>query len=239
MLVVGLRYPSQGAGDVDELLGVHEPRRLPRRGRPRDSNALGRNVGERACRRFGVARAVRDRRARSPTRRARVGGCRSLDSTEELTLWILLAHELDPSSRQLIRELNTEKVVDATLDSLRRCVFTGTHRSRSNVELSTGGALQRFRLIERTDDNTRCPEHRQTLGVSKRVLALALGSLELDPAVADFASLSANGLLRDELVIDERAMRTLDHLMRNPSGLTLVIGKPGTRFTSGMQARKP
>ena len=151
-----------------------------------------------------------------------------LSSTEELAVWILLAHELDPASRQLIRELNTEKVSDTTLDTLRRCVFPGTQRSRSNVELSARGALHRYRIIERTDHDLRSPEHRQTLSVSERVLALALGSRELDPAVIAFASISHDGPSREDLVIDEHAIRTLDHLMTNPSGMTLVVGKSGT-----------
>ena len=159
-----------------------------------------------------------------------------LTSTEELAVWILLAHELDPGSRQLIRDLNTEKVSDTTLDTLRRCVFPGTHRSRSNVELSSRGALLRHRIIERTDDDPRSPEHRQTLSISERVLALALGSQELDPAVVTFASVRTDGPSRDELVLDANAIQALDRLMVDPPAMTLVVGKSGTGRRSLVEA---
>ena len=46
-----------------------------------------------------------------------------LSATEMLVLRVLIAHELCPIARSLIRDLNSEHLADPTTDSLRRVVY--------------------------------------------------------------------------------------------------------------------
>src|SRR5438552_1558507 len=46
-----------------------------------------------------------------------------LSATEQRVLWVLIANELCPLARMRVRELNTEQLVDPTLDTLRRAVY--------------------------------------------------------------------------------------------------------------------
>src|SRR5688572_16816400 len=71
--------------------------------------------------------------------RSRLG----LSETEERVLWVLIAHELCPLSRRHVREMNSEPVLDPTLDALRRVVYDGIHDPRAWRELGEGGALHR------------------------------------------------------------------------------------------------
>ena len=41
-----------------------------------------------------------------------------LTPTEERVVWLLIAHELCPSARRFVRELNSEPVFDPTLDTI-------------------------------------------------------------------------------------------------------------------------
>lgn len=149
-----------------------------------------------------------------------------LSPTEQRAIWILLAHELDRDVRHLIRKMNTENCVDPTLDTLRCGVYP--KHTRSYVELSARGALRQLRLIERTDEDARAPEHRQTFRVSERVVALALGSAAIDPEIADFATVPADVAALHDLVVDSAAVQSLAHAMANPSGTTIVVGGMGT-----------
>lgn len=149
-----------------------------------------------------------------------------LTPTEQSALWTLLAHELDPDSRQRIRSLNSENSADPTVDALRRIVYRG--RSQSYLELSAQGALQHLRLVTRTDGDHNAPLHRQTLAASQRLLALALGSSAIDPAVTDFAEPAQAGVALEALVTDPNAVMTLRRHLQNPSGPTLVVGTTGT-----------
>ena len=112
-----------------------------------------------------------------------------LTGTEEQVVWLLLAHEIDAGARQAIRALNTETVTDATLDTIRRVVYGSGVQARAGAELAAASPLRRLGLIERTDDEERCPEHRQTFALSRRVLALALGDSSLDPELDGIASI--------------------------------------------------
>jgi ATP-dependent 26S proteasome regulatory subunit len=120
----------------------------------------------------------------------RLRACFDLSETEMRVLWVLMAHELCPTSRSLIRDLNSEHLADPTTDTLRRAVYGP---SLGNLtawrEFGDDGALRRFSLIERTDAANEAPLHRQTWKVSDRVLALAHGELELDSKLARFASI--------------------------------------------------
>ena len=150
-----------------------------------------------------------------------------LTATEELAVWILLAHELDRTSRQLLRELATEREVDVTLDTLR-CVVYGRQRTRAvTSELAASGRLQRWGLVQRVDGDAQRPEYRQTFAIGRRMLALALGDVELDPALKDVAS-AGRSIGTAGLVVPEEAERALAEAIATCGGLIAVIGKPGT-----------
>lgn len=149
-----------------------------------------------------------------------------LTATEQLAIWVLLAHELDPDVRQRIRAMNTESLADPTLDTLSRIVSPGSRRSYT--ELSAHGALQHWRLVDRTDGDPLAPSHRQTLTVSERVLTLALGNPSLDPSVAEFATAPDAAAAVEDLVVDSQAAARLHDAMQDPTGMTLVIGGVGS-----------
>src|SRR5580704_10057140 len=65
-----------------------------------------------------------------------------LSATEVLVLWVLIAHELCPIARSLIRDLNSEHLADPTTDTLRRAVYGAEVGARDAWhELSDDGAL--------------------------------------------------------------------------------------------------
>ena len=78
----------------------------------------------------------------------------------------------------------TEQIADATFDVIRRFVYGHAARARAWRELGPDAPLRALGLIQRTDGTAPAPEHRQTFKVSRRVLALAYGDLELDPDLA-------------------------------------------------------
>ena len=54
---------------------------------------------------------------------ALLGDRLQLSTDERSVLWTLIAHEVCPISRALLRQLNTELVLDPTTDTLRRTVY--------------------------------------------------------------------------------------------------------------------
>lgn len=151
-----------------------------------------------------------------------------LSATEELVIWVLLAHELDSTSRQLIRDLNTEQTVDPTLDAIRRSIYGSTTSLRAGTELAPEGVLRRLGLIERTDGDDRCPEHRQTFALARRTLMLALGDAAMDPGLSGIAAIPDSVPRCADLVVAMSAAdRVLGAFSTSP-GLIVVSGRPGT-----------
>ena len=150
-----------------------------------------------------------------------------LTATEELAVWTLLAHELDRGSRQLLRELTTEREVDVTLDTLR-CVVYGNQRTQSVAsELAANGRLQRWALIQRVDADSQRPEYRQTFAIGRRMLALALGNVDLDPMLADIASVSSS-IVAGGIVASDETKRAISEAIATSTGLVGLVGKPGS-----------
>jgi hypothetical protein len=157
--------------------------------------------------------------------------CERLDltATEEQILWTLIAHELCPTSRQWIRDLNTEHVPDATLDTIRRVVYGSMPDARAWVELGAEGALRRFGLVERSDSNAHdAPEHRHTLKVSRRVLAIVHGKDGIDPEIAKLARLVESAPDHADLEVAPHAVQAIDSAFVAGSGLVIVRGAVGT-----------
>ncbi|HTR52821.1 MAG TPA: hypothetical protein VMJ10_19035, partial [Kofleriaceae bacterium] len=100
-----------------------------------------------------------------------------LSESEMRVLWLLLAHELDPDARALLRERSTEQTGDVTFDVIRNFVYGPRARARTWRELGPEGKLRSLALIERTDGAGEAPEQRQTFKLARRVLALAYGEL--------------------------------------------------------------
>ncbi len=86
----------------------------------------------------------------------RLRACFDLRATEMRVLWVLLAHELGPVSRALIRDLNSEHLADPTIDTLRRAVY-GTSPVNGDAwrELSDDGRAAFLAAAERTTIPTR------------------------------------------------------------------------------------
>ncbi|HTR52824.1 MAG TPA: hypothetical protein VMJ10_19050, partial [Kofleriaceae bacterium] len=101
----------------------------------------------------------------------------TLSESEIRVLWLLLAHELDPAARALLRERSTEQTSDVTFDVIRNVVYGPRARARTWRELGPEGKLRSLALIERTDGAGEAPEQRQTFKLARRVLALAYGEL--------------------------------------------------------------
>ncbi len=149
-----------------------------------------------------------------------------LTSTEQRLLWMLIAHELCPIARHMLRGLATEQVSDPTTDALRRAVYArdlGAHVWR---QLGDSGALRRHALIERTDTSAEAPEHRQTWKVSRRVLALAHGDLGIDPDLAELANLPT-GTCSTDLEVSEGVREAVESAFDRAS-MVLLQGRVGS-----------
>jgi hypothetical protein len=150
-----------------------------------------------------------------------------LSASEDRVLWTLIAHELCPIARGLIRGLATEQTLDPSTDTIRRLVYGASRSPRVWSELGEDGTLRRYAFIERTDSDPEAPEHRQTWKVGRRVLSLVYGVLGTDPALADVATVDAGPppvLDRLELAGDAAILidRAFDRV-----GVILVHGRVG------------
>lgn len=150
-----------------------------------------------------------------------------LSASEQRVLFLLLAHELDPVSRQMLRDLNTEKVSDPTLDALRRAAYAAHAQVRGGFELGPDAPLRRLQLIERTDGNERCPEHRQTFALSRRVLALSQHDLEIDSSLREVASINT-AQETSNLVVADASISAVAKAFGSSSGLIILKGRIGT-----------
>jgi DNA polymerase III delta prime subunit len=166
-----------------------------------------------------------------------LGGLRErlgLTSTELAIVWVLIAHEIVPTARELVRRINTEQVSDPTRDTLRRAVY-GDRPSRAGwQELSGDGRLQRLALVEVVDGTG--PYHRHTLRIAGRVLAMVHGELELDPEIATIADTPATFRRLDELQISPATALDIARALVAEPGLVIVSGRAGTGRRSVLAA---
>ena len=151
-----------------------------------------------------------------------------LSATEMLVLRVLIAHELCPIARSLIRDLNSEHLADPTTDSLRRAVY-GVEVGDRDVwrELGEDGALRRFGLIESTDGTSDAPIHRRTWKASDRVLALAHGEVALDPRLANLAAIVHGETPLQHLELADSALARV-RAACNSDGIVIVHGRVGS-----------
>jgi len=83
-----------------------------------------------------------DDRSMLPT--CRLAGRFSLSREEQHVLWTLIANELCPIARQLIRNLATEQTSDPTTDTVRRIVYGSQCGPNVWHELGERGPLRRL-----------------------------------------------------------------------------------------------
>ena len=145
-----------------------------------------------------------------------------LGATEEHVLWLLIAHELDPVSRGIVRDLGG--ALDPTLDVVRRVVY-GMRDPRGWRELGEAGALRRLGLVEWLDGSV--PEYRRTPRVAPRVIALAYGEVELDPELAHCATLDVPARDRAQLEIAPGVAEKVAEAF-DDGGLVMVHGAAGS-----------
>jgi hypothetical protein len=151
-----------------------------------------------------------------------------LSPTEERIVWLLLAHELSPEARAILRKANTEEVSDVTFDTLRRLVYGPGASLRSWRELGPRGRLRELALVERTDGAGAAPEQRHTFKLSDRVLALAHGDPALDPIIRDLgARAPTNATLADLVVADGVADAVRAAMESSDPGFVIVHGRSG------------
>ncbi|MBA2538100.1 MAG: hypothetical protein H0V17_00570, partial [Deltaproteobacteria bacterium] len=148
-----------------------------------------------------------------------------LSATEQRMLWVLIAHELCPIARRRIRDLNTEEVVDPTLDTIRRAVYGVAPSLAAWKELGAEGRLRKFALVEQSA-TADAPEHRRTIKLSRRVLALVHGETGLDDEVR-FARFDDDSANVDELEIAGAALEQLEQAFA-ANELVIVRGGAGT-----------
>ncbi|MCW5803930.1 MAG: ATP-binding protein [Deltaproteobacteria bacterium] len=160
----------------------------------------------------------------------------ALTPSEERVLWMLIAHEVCPISRQMIRALATEQVLDPTTDAIRRAVYGPAIGPDVWRELGDEGALRRFALLESAEQDTRVPLHRQTWKLSPRVLALVHGVFSLDPALAAIAQVSADdGPYGGALEVSDGVTESIDRAL-DRAAYTLVCGGLGMGRRSVLRA---
>jgi hypothetical protein len=151
----------------------------------------------------------------------------ALTPTEERVLWLLIAHELCPTARMMIRGLATEQVSDPTMDVIRRCVYAQEVGVHVWNELGEEGTLRRFALIDRTDDSAETPDHRQTWKVSRRVLALAHGVSGVDTSLKQIAHVRSSDGEPERLEVSEGALFLVEQSLDRET-LVIVHGRVGT-----------
>jgi hypothetical protein len=159
-----------------------------------------------------------------------------LSPTQERALWIVLAAELSPRVRQLMRYLAQDPTrVLPDVGLLDTLVYAGGARDRYLVDLGPSGPLFRYRLLEtQGGQRGREPFVTRPLRVSPRVLDLAAGELRLDPGLAGVAELVAHPSDGAELVGLAGAITTATLLVGEGTGvgritpLIVVSGRLGS-----------
>ncbi|HEV7557282.1 MAG TPA: hypothetical protein VGO00_17565, partial [Kofleriaceae bacterium] len=166
-----------------------------------------------------------------------LGGLRErlgLSPTELAIIWMLIAHEVLPTARELIRRINTEQVSDPTRDTLRRAVYGDRPSRAAWRELSSDGRLKRLALVEVVDGTG--PYHRHTFRIAGRVLAMVHGDIELDPEIATIAQAPLAIRRLDELQISPTTALDIARALVADPGLVIVSGRAGTGRRSVLAA---
>lgn len=190
---------------------------------------------------LGAVEAMIDARSRSDGDTSRLPLALLVDrfglsATEARLLWVLLAHELCPIARSVLRDLNTEVLADPSTDALRRAVY-GSEVAAPAIwrELGESAPLRRLGFVLRTDDAPEAPFYRQTWKVSNRVLALAHGDLSIDPRATSIATVLEPGATTADLELVGDVLDQLEDACTRP-GFVVVHGTVGSGRRSAIAA---
>jgi Cdc6-like AAA superfamily ATPase len=166
----------------------------------------------------------------------------ALTATEQRALLILLAVEVNPRLRQLMRYLVNESTrIHADVGLLELLVYNAPQTRDALVpEMSADGRLFRYRLVEalggrRTQEES--PFLLRPVKVSGRVIELMHGVMRLDREVAEVATLVHSLPSHDALLMPDTIKRETTELVRNaladaesgaPSPAIVLTGPDGS-----------
>jgi hypothetical protein len=166
----------------------------------------------------------------------------ALTPTEQRALLILLAVEVNPRLRQLMRYLVNESTrIHADIGLLELLVYNAPQTRDGLVrEMSADGRLFRYRLIEaiggrRAQDES--PFLLRPVKVNGRVIELMHGVVRLDREIADVATLVQSLPSHDALLMPDTIKRETAELLRNaladaergaPSPAIVLTGAEGS-----------
>jgi hypothetical protein len=148
-----------------------------------------------------------------------------LSETEERVVWLLIAHELCPEARKLLRDMATESSLDPTFDVIRRVVYGSGASLKTWKELGPEGKLRKLGLIERTDGAGEVAEQRQTFKIARRVLALAHGDTGIDPELDGIATIAEPS--GEELEVEPGVIEKIEDAIEHPQ-IVIVHGRSGS-----------
>jgi len=152
----------------------------------------------------------------------------SLSPTEQRSLWVLIAIELDSRLRQLMRYLvNEANRVHADVGLLEILVYSApTTREHLIRDLATDGRLHRHRLIESIGSRRQvaeAPYLLRPLHVSQRVLELVHGVVRLDREVAECATLIKNPPAMTTLIFPEELKKEVIGLVGGGKNTPVLV----------------
>lgn len=144
----------------------------------------------------------------------------ALTPTEERALWVLIAVELDPRMRQLMRYLvNEANRIHADVGLLEILVYSDpATRDLLIRELAPDATLLRTRLIVEIGSRRQiadAPYLLRPLKVARRVLELVTGHVRLDPEIAGHARLVASPEPGDRLIMPAALLSRVNRLVAN------------------------
>lgn len=149
-----------------------------------------------------------------------------LSATETRVLWLLIAHEMSPTARVQLRELETGDSADLSRDVVRRVVYgSGTSRAAAR-ELAVTGTLQRGCLVE-TVGAVATPAHRLAFRIAPRLLALVDGELEVDPELRELV-VNREVCELDALVVDATTISACRAAMESCDGIMVLSALAGS-----------
>ena len=151
-----------------------------------------------------------------------------LGESEQHVVWLLCAIALEPAIRGRMAMIDGTPTGDPTIDGIRRLVYGATSSLQAITELSDRGRLRALRIMERSDGGPAdLHETRQTWAISRRVLEMLHGGMEIDHALTNVVALPDKILFVDDLAIDPVAIAAVRKAIQNRDVALCVSGMPG------------
>ncbi len=152
--------------------------------------------------------------------------CLHLTATEREVAWIAAGFEMDRELRRLAQLVTAEEGFGLTHDRLQRLCYGDV--AASFRELGPNGRLRRLGILERSDGGgVEVHESRQTLAISRRMLAWLHGDESLDAEVASVARSADEPRLLETIAADTKAVREAVEALNSTRALIVARGMPG------------